>query len=102
MPKGAEPSRSVGRERAPRREAARSRRAAGAARLVVKKPALHTMPVGAAEELAVVTELEIEAPTDSQQWLMLGGLLISIVWTMRLIYYHAEPHIWHDAQVGNG
>ena len=47
-----------------------------------------------------LAELEIEAPTDSQQWLMLGGLLISIIWTMRLIYYHAEPHIWHDAQVG--
>jgi hypothetical protein len=92
MPKGAEP----------RVAKPFASGAAGAARLILKKPALHTMPVGAAEELAVVTELEIEAPTDSQQWLMLGGLLISIVWTMRLIYYHAEPHIWHDAQVGNG
>jgi hypothetical protein len=94
MPKGA--------EREPRVAKPFASGAAGAARLILKKPALHTMPVGAAEELAVVTELEIEAPTDSQQWLMLGGLLISIVWTMRLIYYHAEPHIWHDAQVGNG
>jgi hypothetical protein len=96
MPKGA--------EREPRGARGREALRVGLPVLAASwsKPALHTMPVGAAEELAVVTELEIEAPTDSQQWLMLGGLLISIVWTMRLIYYHAEPHIWHDAQVGNG
>ena len=45
------------------------------------------------------TEMDIVAPTEDQSWLMISGLLISIVWTMRLIYYHVEPHIWHDVQV---
>ena len=39
------------------------------------------------------------SPTEDQSILMLGGLLLSIIWTMRLIYYHVEPHIWHDVQV---
>lgn len=61
-----------------------------------KKEKEHMAPTGMDE---APTEMDIVAPTEDQSWLMLSGLLISIVWTMRLIYYHVEPHIWHDVQV---
>ena len=58
------------------------------------------LPMAASHQGPGLADLrEVAAPTDDQTWLMVGGLCISIVWTMNLIYYHAEPHIWHDVQV---
>ena len=61
---------------------------------------LLALPMAASHQGPGLADLrEVAAPTDDQTWLMVGGLCISIVWTMNLIYYHAEPHIWHDVQV---
>ena len=41
---------------------------------------------------------EYELPSEDQTYIMVVGIIISIVWAGNLIYTHAEPHIWYDQQ----
>ena len=34
--------------------------------------------------------------TPDQGWIMLVGVALSFGYTSRLLYAHAEPHIWYD------